>query len=92
MRNLGSRIFRADGLGGEALLQVHDVPGAGPQGGHTGAGEGDLGGGGEEQHVVLGALLQALLVQVQQGVGGVGQVVDAVGVVPHDAEVLGRGL
>lgn len=86
------QLIRADGLGGNAALQIFDIPLAGGQGRHARSGEGNLGGGGEEQHVVLGALLQALCIQVQQCVRRVGQVVDAIGVVPHDAEVLGGGL
>ena len=86
------QLVGADGLGGDAALQVLDIPLAGGQGGHASAGEGNLRGGGEEQHVVLRAVFQAFGVQIQQGVGGVGEVVDAVGVVPHDAEVLGGGL
>ena len=85
-------LIRANGLGGDPALQVFDVPLAGSQSGHACPGERDLGGRGEKQHLVFCPMLEAFRVQVQQRVGGICQIVDAVSIVPHDAEILGSGL
>ena len=81
-----------DGLDGHTLLHVGDVVGAGGQGGHTGTGEADLGGGGELDDEVLVAVLHQFGIDVQQHVALFLQMVQTVGVIPHDAEVGGGRL
>ena len=52
--------------------------------------EGDLRGGGEDHHLILRAVFDAELVEVQKRIRRIGELVDAVRVVPHDLEILRR--
>ena len=83
----------ADGLEAHLLLDILQVVGGGGQGRDAAAGESDLGGGGEFiDHIriagpfALGKDLQYMVLPV------IIQVVDSVGVIPENTEVLGGGL
>ena len=81
-----------DGLDGNLLFDKVQVGLAARHSSHAGAGEADLGGRGKGNHHILMAGFPQLIHQVQQMVGMVGQVVDAVGVVPHNFKVRGSGI
>ena len=82
----------ADALIGHEAYHVLDVVHAGCHHGHARAGEGHLGGGGELEDHIRAAGLAAEGEHVREGDVVPLELMDAVGVVPHDHEVRGGGL
>ena len=81
-----------DGLNTDPLLKVLQVGLRGGHAGHAVAGEGDLGGGGKLVDHVVVAVLLALVQNVRELHIVAVELVDAVGVIPHDGEVRRGGL
>ena len=85
-------LVEADGLDVDELGEVGDVVGAGCHDAHAGTGEGDLAGGGELVDHVGIAVLRAQADDVGEFHIVAVELVDAVGVVPHEHKVGGGGL
>ena len=81
-----------DGLNTDPLLKILQVGFGGSHAGHTVAGEGDLGGGGELVDHIIVAVLLALVQNVRELHIVAVKLVDAVRIIPHDREVRRGGL
>ena len=81
----------ADDLDVDDGQQVGQVGLAGGHDAHAGAGEGDLGRAGKLPHHIAVSLLGAQAENVGEGAVVTGELMDAVGVVPHEHEVGGGG-
>ena len=78
----------ADRLGGHAGFDHCDIRIGGRHHSDARAGEADFRGGGHHNHAVRVASLRAFVEHIEHLVGRIGQIVDAISVIPDDAEIL----
>ena len=85
-------LIKADDLDIQQLLHILHVGGAAGKTGHTGARHGDFRGRGKLEGHIPVAVLFAQTENVGEGDEGAVELMDAVGIVPHEQEVGGGGL
>ena len=82
------QLIRADGRRERVLLEIADIVIARGEAGHTGTRERNLGRRGKNEDLIFRAVFNAEIVDIEQRIRCIGEVMQTIGVIPHDFEIL----